>query len=102
MKYKIFIKIVNCASSFDLLCRIEEVFVKERGFPEAFCVQFNHKEVDDYVNLDSPIQPVDRADNNLLIIPELNSSLQNNTEIKKREESDKNDAVISDESFHSG
>ena len=32
-------------------------------------------EVDDYVNLDSPVQLVDHVDSNRLIISELNTSL---------------------------
>ena len=37
-------------------------------FPQQFTVPFLHKDAEKYIDLDSPIQLLDRLNNNLLII----------------------------------
>ena len=44
-------------------------------FPKQFTVQFVHKDVEEYIDLDSPRQLFERLSNNLLIIED--SSIKN-------------------------
>ena len=47
---------------------VRSSFRNHPHFPQQFTVQFVHKDVEKYIDLDSPIQLLDRLSNNLLII----------------------------------
>ena len=47
---------------------VKSAFRNHSHFPEQFTVQFVHKDVEEYTDLDSPIQLLERFNNILLII----------------------------------
>ena len=47
---------------------VKSAFRNHSHFPQQFTVQFVHKDVEEYTDLDSPIQLLERFNNILLII----------------------------------
>ena len=47
---------------------VKSAFRNHSHFPQQFTVQFVHKDIEEYTDLDSPIQLLERFNNILLII----------------------------------
>ena len=58
-------KIVVLTEFEDLHDRIESVYKNVPGFPKKFKVLYEDKDMEEYVDLDSPIQLMDRKSNKL-------------------------------------
>ena len=56
-------KIVVLSEFEDLYDRIKNVYKNESGFPKRFKVMYEDKDMEEYVDLDSPIQLMDRKSN---------------------------------------
>ena len=68
VKYGISRKLIKVKDFEDLKHDLRSAFRNHPYFPQQFTVQFIHKDVEEYIDLDSPIQFFDRLNNNLLII----------------------------------
>ena len=60
--------------------RIKNVYKNESGFPKRFKVMYEDKDMAEYVDLDSPIQLMDRKSNKLYIKSEDEGSKENSKE----------------------
>ena len=60
--------------------RIKNVYKNESGFPKRFKVMYEDKDMEEYVDLDSPIQLMDRKSNKLYIKSEDEGSKENSNE----------------------
>ena len=47
---------------------VKEEFESCSGFPQQFRIQFEHQAFDIFVDLDEPVQPIDRSSNILNVI----------------------------------
>ena len=83
MKYEVSRKIVSCqvhefANIDDMIRAFQPTILAE-----GFTVQFLHKDFNDYVDLDSPIQLEDRKNNKLIVISNKSANnMQRNNEKK--------------------
>ena len=73
-------KIVVLSEFEDLYDRIKNVYKNESGFPKRFKVMYEDKDMEEYVDLDSPIQLMDRKSNKLYIKSEDEGSKENSNE----------------------
>ena len=73
-------KIVVLTEFEDLHDRIESVYKNIPGFPKKFKVLYEDKDMEEYVDLDSPIQLLNRKSNKLYIKSEDEENKQNPNE----------------------
>ena len=73
-------KIVALSEFKDLYDRIKNVYKNESGFPKRFKVMYEDKDMEEYVDLDSPIQLMDRKSNKLYIKSEDEGNKENSNE----------------------
>ena len=65
-KFGISRKLVTVLELHEIFDLVENAFKCLRNFPSNFKLQFMHKDVNELIDLDSPIQLYDRANNCLL------------------------------------
>ena len=90
VKYGISRKLIKVKDYDDLYDDVKSAFRNHPHFSQKFTFQFVHNDVEEYIDLDSPMQLLDQLNNNLLIIE--NPSIKNDDEEK---ESDDNSSDIS-------
>ena len=69
--YGILWKLIKVKGFEDLYDDVKSAFRNQPNFPQQLTVQFVHKDVEEYIDLDSPIQLLKRLNSNFLIIEDL-------------------------------
>ena len=67
VKYGISWKLIKKKDCEDLYDDVKLAVRNHPHFPQQFTVKFVHKDVEEYIDLDSPIQLLEQFNNNLLI-----------------------------------
>ena len=67
VKYGILRKLIKVKDFEDLYDDVKLAFRNHPHFPQQFTIKFVHKDVEEFIDLDSPIQLLEQFNNNLLI-----------------------------------
>ena len=84
VKYGISRKLIEVKYFEDLFDDVKSAFRNHSHFPQKFTVQYVHKDFEEYIDLDSPIQLLKWLNNNLLITED--ASIKNDDEDKESDD----------------